>query len=174
MRKWLAVRRSRRCPHPIGLRGPLGTQDGTRGAADPQASGRAAASDACEACVPAAEDRATLSSRDMHQSRFPGVNAHNQVRCRDRGPKLPLLGMQRPTMIGDSFRRRVIRPCSPIVGGAVGLAVCSSWIAEIDCAAGGYMIRRAVLPGRTGLPDLTAVSWSGRRARPPDLPLRLL
>jgi len=41
----------------------------------------------------------------------------------------------------------------------------------MDCGdrlrGGGYAIRRAVLPGRTGLPDLTALSWSGRRARPP-------
>src|SRR6185437_5664533 len=51
-----------------GVGGPPGTQDGTRGATDPRAGSRAAASDACEARVPAPGDRATLSSRDMHQS----------------------------------------------------------------------------------------------------------
>src|SRR5690348_6851318 len=57
-----------------GAGGPPGTQDGTRGATGPRADSRAAASDACEARVPAPEDRATLPSRDMHQSPKWGNN----------------------------------------------------------------------------------------------------
>src|SRR5690242_4010739 len=55
-----------------GAGGPPGTQDGTRGATGPRAGRRAAASDTCEARVPAPEDRATLPSRDMHQSLLRG------------------------------------------------------------------------------------------------------
>jgi TAP-like protein len=51
-----------------GAGGPPGTQDGTRGATGPQAGSRAVTGDTCEAHVPAAEDRATSSSRDMRQS----------------------------------------------------------------------------------------------------------
>ena len=51
-----------------GVGGPPGTQDGTGGPPAPRAGSRAAAGDACEARVPAPGDRATLSSRDMHQS----------------------------------------------------------------------------------------------------------
>jgi len=47
------------------------------GGTGPGAGSRAVTGAACEVHVPAAEDRATLSSRDMLQSPIPGVTAHN-------------------------------------------------------------------------------------------------
>ena len=67
-------------PRPDGLRVPPGTRDGTPGGGrlpGGQQGGRAVTGAACEVHVPAAEDRATLSSRDMRQSPIPGVTAHD-------------------------------------------------------------------------------------------------
>src|SRR6478609_4863724 len=96
-----------------GAGGPPGTQDGTRGATDPRAGSRAAASDACEARVPAPGDRATLSSRDMHQSPFRG-----------RRPQ----GVVATPLVDEPFRGHHIR--RPAVPGAAwwpGQAVPGPW-----------------------------------------------
>jgi hypothetical protein len=61
-----------------------------------------------------------------------------------------------------------------VTGGVQGVRVTGGAEGCRSTARRVCLIRRAVTPDRAGLPDLTAVSWSGQRARSPDLLLRLL
>jgi len=58
------------------------------GGTGPGAGSRAVTGAACEVHVPAAEDRATLSSRDMRQSRYHRVLAHDDGKAPQEGTVL--------------------------------------------------------------------------------------